>query len=358
MSWYDIDECLIYNSKDFKIKDTNNKFAIFDLDGTLIVPKNAEVYDKAHRKPNNYMWLGLESIINNFEELKRDDYVIVIITNQPKLDENIEANIKKIQSQLRNKLKWSPYFIINVKDKVQKPSTLGFEALLTLNSIEFNSSSINSIELNTSSINTKDSFYCGDMVGEDDPYPAYRLGDSDTQFAKNLNVNFVRPIDLFGHYEIKKSKFQELIICVGNAGSGKSTAAQRLINSSKDDNKDTQEYIACDTDLMPNWNRKLTIECAKENLEKGKSVIVLATNPQRKNRKEFIDIAKEFDIPYRILWFIRDGRPFNEYRGSKQEAKLDSTYVHSKPVPTKVYARYTALFEEPTRREGPLEIVY
>jgi bifunctional polynucleotide phosphatase/kinase len=347
MNWVDLGKCLIYDSKDFKIKDSNNKFAIFDLDGTLITAKNGETLKKFHNKPNNYMWLGFESIINTFEELKRNDYIIMIITNQPRLNEHKEEVIKKIQTQLFNKLKWSPYFVINVDSKLQKPSILGFEAFIEFKLAYFYS------------MDTEKSFYCGDLIGEDDPYPPYRLGDSDTRFAKNLNINLVRPIDLFEHHELKKSKIQEMIICVGNAGSGKSTTAQKLINSnSKSLEYNSVEYVACDTDLMPHWNRKLTIECAKENLEKGKSVIVLATNPRRKDRKEFIDVAKEFDIPYRIVWFIRDGRPFNKYRGSERESKLESTYIHSRPVPEKVYANYSEKFEQPTRREGPLEIVY
>ena len=79
-------------------------------------------------------------------------------------------------------------------------------------------------------------------------------------------------------------------------------------------------------------------------------------NYQREKRKVFIDIAKNMNIPVRILWFIRDGRPFNNLRGKMKET--NTMYYHNKPVPEVAYNTYSKYFEEPISEEGNIEIVY
>ena len=77
-------------------------------------------------------------------------------------------------------------------------------------------------------------------------------------------------------------------------------------------------------------------------LEKGGSVVVDATHASEENRKPYADLAKEKGIPFRILWHIRDGRPFNKLRET--------------PIKELVYANYTKTFVEP---KGPeVQLVY
>jgi bifunctional polynucleotide phosphatase/kinase len=104
------------------------------------------------------------------------------------------------------------------------------------------------------------------------------------------------------------------------------------------------------------------IECARKNLSEGRSVVIDATNPYKEKRSDYIAIAKELKILVRILWFIRDGRPFNELRGTYDSNlggyRTDATYYHKKPVPDVAYNVYSKNFEEPTEDEGEVEIIY
>jgi hypothetical protein len=173
----------------------------------------------------------------------------------------------------------------------------------------------------------------------------------DSVIAQRLNLKFIRPIDLFGQYIIDPSSVkQEMLLMMGMPGSGKSTQAGMLI-------KKDSRYVACDTDAMPGYSRDLTIKCVKENLSKGKSVIVLALNSNKDKRNDFIKIAKEIGVYIRVAWFIRDGRPFNKYRSGISE--FPSTHYHRKPVPKVVYDKYAKEFEEPTLKESnEILIVY
>jgi hypothetical protein len=74
------------------------------------------------------------------------------------------------------------------------------------------------------------------------------------------------------------------------------------------------------------------------------SVVVDATHSSVKNRAPYIVLAKERGYRVRILWHVKDGRPWNAQR--------------PKPVPEIAYAVYSKYFEEPTEAEGLVEIVY
>ena len=129
---------------------------------------------------------------------------------------------------------------------------------------------------------------------------------------------------------------------MGTPGVGKSTQAAKILNES-------DRYVACDTDAMPNFDRKLTIECVDFNLKNNKSVIVLALNQTKAKRNDFIRLARKYGVYVRIAWFIRDGRPFNRQRHKNRS--LPSTYYHKKPIKESIYVSYEKQFEVPTINE-------
>ena len=68
----------------------------------------------------------------------------------------------------------------------------------------------------------------------------------------------------------------------------------------------------------------------------GKSCVIDSTNPSTEKRLEYIDkCLSTTDIHIRVLWHIRDGRPFNELRMPEHR------------VGTIVYNMYTKHFEHP-----------
>lgn len=319
------------------------KYALFDLDGTLITPRDGFSPPEYSKSPEpNYIFLGKEKIMTTFQELRSLGYTLAIISNQPNFNPNVKKRFIAIQKDFQNTLGWSPDICICISQKYQKPSTKImklFPGFFTVNS-ESKSS---------------ESFFCGDAVGKDDPYPPYRWSNVDLRFAQNLNLNFIRPIELFEHYTPKSVNHQELIVMMGMPGSGKSRLAYEFeLGSFNFPNS----YINCETDMMPNYDRKFTLECVENNLQVGKSVIANANNPSRANRKEFIDIARKYHIPVRIFWFIRDGRAFNSLRGKEPKTEDSEVFYHSKPVPKSAFDRYVSLFEDPTKDGEELEIIY
>jgi hypothetical protein len=325
MDWLNIQGYDIYTPyKEYK-NLTTRKVAIFDSIGTLITSRNGSIlaYDK---KPDNFILLGEEAINEELENLHKNGYLIII---------HCKNDVLERCENLRNTLT-TPAVFVRTDDTKLTSLVMGVEIVLTLLNIK---------------MDRRNSFYCGDAVSKKDSYPPYRYSSIDFLISKELGIRFKRPIDVFGNSILKPKAYQELVLAVGNTGSGKSTQAQILINKNS-------SYVACDTDAMPRFDRALTLECTRNNLAKGKSVIVLATNATVKDRSDYISIAKEMNIPVRIAWFIRDGRPFNFAR-SEGSRELPSTFYHTRPVPVYVYERYTKMFEEPTLQEADeLEIMY
>lgn len=339
MTWHRIESYNVYidNSyTEFKVKKDAN-VAIFDLVGTLIVSKNGSLlpYDT---NPKNYQLFGKEAIKKTLQKLN-EKYIIIIMCKN-----DYYKRCVNVQKEMEKLLGFSPIFIQCIERSLGD-ILKGFNVVKSILNIEFN---------------TENSFICGDDIGKNDIYPGYRLGDIDTRLSKILNLQLFRPLDILGVKSLEPKPYQELILTMGNPGSGKSTSAQILINSVSM-NDSFNSVIACDTDEMPGYDRRLTIECTRSNLLKGHSVIVLANNASRQERADYISIAKELGVPVRVAWFIRDGRPFNFYRhrDSLLNEPLPSTHYHTKPVPLRVYDIYTQKFEEPTLKEvNEINLIY
>ncbi len=177
--------------------------------------------------------------------------------------------------------------------------------------------------LGVSVADVSDLIMCGDAVGASDPYPPYRWADSDAGFAAAIGARFVRPCDIFPTTPVLPTADQELVLLVGNPGSGKSSAGRALAAAG---------YAHIEQDTLK--NKSETLKVVKAALTAGKSAVADATHGSEDSRAPYINLAKELCIPYRILWFVRDGRPFNALR--------------SKPVPEIAYAVYSKHFVAPS----------
>ena len=356
--WHTIPGCVYYKSNDFLFDPRKPRLAMFDIDYTLITPKNAKnpytLYQETNAK--NYIYLG--PIFEKFKTLKDKGYTIALVTNQIYWDRatpEYHDKFDNIRKDFERELGWSPYIYIATNEKFVKPNIGTF--VLFADHLSDNKH-INSTYLEKTTavqgIETPNFFYCGDASGKKDSYPPYRWSSVDRNYAYNISEAFkkyfnkanickyIRPIAFFGtNIPITRTQ-QELIIEVGNPGSGKSSTAFRFRK---------RGYKVCVGEVVKN---KL-LDCVSENLNKGYSVVVDAMNYTRQGRKRYIELAKEMKVPVRILWFVRDGRPFNTLRGYKTET--DTVYAHRNPVPDVVYNVYSKKFEEPTSEEGEIEIV-
>jgi len=168
--------------------------------------------------------------------------------------------------------------------------------------------------------------YCGDNDNIDCPIVLYRKNGSDRDFAKNINAEFHLP-DLFSMEEPRSSSEQEMIILMGMPGSGKSTFAKKLSQNDK--------YVHCEQDDVKSQNM---IKFIKSVILLKKSPIVDATNPSSENRAKFIEIAQEYNLPYRILWAARPGWIPNSFRDKPIPDIVSFSYLKKLQLPP-IYER-------------------
>ncbi len=299
-----------------------------DVDGTLIVSKSGRKWADA---PTDWMWMH-----PNFPQFlaeKSKEAVVALVTNQAMWTHEgsqAPAKIQSILAALEAANGWRPACLVATattkqKDTLyRKPGRGLYDVLLK--------------ELGWLQVDVGVVEMCGDAVGAEDPNPAYQWADSDYRFAQAIGATFIRPCDL-PHAALptplppSPSTRRELVICVGNPGSGKSTAARRFAAAG---------YTHVEQDVTK--TAAATMKAVKAAMYATQSVIVDATHSSVKNRAAYAALAKELAYPMRILWHVKDGRPWNALR--------------QKPVPEIAYAVYSKYFEEPTDAEGSIEIVY
>lgn len=293
------------------------KLALFDVDGTLIVSKSGRRW-----AADSADWVFLGDVPARLKQFHDDGYLIAFVSNQSewKLSDTPRAKFQSILSALHEANGWAPWCLIataKVKenDRVyRKPGRGLYDALLE--AVRFTPSEV---------------IMCGDACGADDEYPPYRWSGSDAEFAKVIGATFVRANDVFRPVVPKPLVGkQELIILVGNPGSNKSSTGRRF--------KD-MGYEHLEQDII--GTKAAVLKAARAAVASKKSVVVDATHGSQVNRDPYIALAKANNIPYRILWHIRDGRAFNALR--------------EKPVPEVAYAIYSKHFVEPNEF---VELVY
>jgi bifunctional polynucleotide phosphatase/kinase len=324
------DKYVVYPATKYPVvknADGNMNLLLFDVDGTLITSKSGRPWAK---DANDWIFLGnVPDVLNEF---KKAGWMIALISNQSnwsKKTEEVKGKFESILAAIQKAHGWTPWLLLatGAKDTVyRKPGRGLYDLLLT--------------KLGLTEENIGDKRMVGDAADVEDPeerktlFAAYRWANSDRKFAEAIGADFMLPNNsvYFGKSKsIKVSEAQELVLLMGNPGSGKSTTAKTL---------EEQGYIHVEQDKTK--TKEKTMKAVKAALEEGDSVIVDATHASEENRKLYEDLAEEKGIPFRILWHIRDGREFNKLR--------------AKPIADIAYATYTSNFVEP---EGDnVELVY
>lgn len=170
------DSCIIKKSK------TNNKYAFIDRDGTLIFePQDTYQIDSVKKLKI------LDGVIEGLKELKKQDYQLVMVTNQDGLGTSLfpKASFQEPQEKLlkifeKEDIRFKEIFICphlpSYKCGCRKPK-IGLVKKL----------------IDAEEINKNSSFVCGDRAG-------------DKSFAKNIGTKFV-PMKTNGNfYEALKRK--------------------------------------------------------------------------------------------------------------------------------------------------------
>lgn len=354
LEWDDHDSYFVGKHKKFTLNETD-KVAGFDLDHTLIRPKNhSKTFCVTDRD-----WVFFDgSVRNKLRELSKD-HKLVIVTNQKGITkgkctkEVFKARIENISQRLA-----VPFLIlVSIDDDLyRKPLPILWNLYVKCDKSQ--------------------SFYCGDAGGIEKMRQLGKekipkdFSDTDRKFALNLGIRFMHrdefiwgkvwsdkkltlrypinfnklPMDKKDKVAFVPSEKQEMIINIGAPGSGKSefTRNNILIHN---------QYVWINRDTAGTVQK--CIKMCQEALSKGKSVVIDNTNPRLESRKEFIEIAKEFSILVRCLLFdtsLDYAMHNNMYRHVKMNGTVEC-------VPKIAYNVYKKHYKEPTKEEGFDEII-
>lgn len=301
-----------------RLKPVTTLIGGFDLIGTLIRSDRGKRYSATIDD-----WVWTSTLVPSFlNSLNDSNYTIAIFSNHKS-----KTDLAIVQARTEiviHDLTFDPWiFIAFPKTKAQGPDVCSkpeigmwmlFKQLTRLNGPDI--------------VLSPQSFYTGDNADSVSPDPMYRQGDTDFVFAKNIGLRFFAPDQILPAQPSPTFlDHQELIIFVGQMGSGKSTHAEMLR---------AKNYVILNRE-MKNLDTRV-----RQELSAGRSLAVDATNPTIGDRAEFIAIGKELGIPTRIFWFTKPGRAYNALRTGKAK------------VPEIALNRYSARFERPTETEAPI----
>jgi bifunctional polynucleotide phosphatase/kinase len=304
----------------------------FDLDHTLIKPKSGNKFPKDYND-----WVLLDNVKKKLNDLYQKGYKIAVFTNQAGSSFEPSEFAKKVKAIAT--LLDVPLHVFGCTDYgyCRKPS-VGMWWLLTRNN--------NSIEIDMSR-----SFYVGDAAGRKGDF-----SDSDLKFALNLGLKFycdikmedkewsfpVHPLEIaacaskyLDQETVEPSEGQEMIILVGPPASGKTSFSAKF-----------PDYVVANQDDLK--TKAKVVSVTKKALTDGQSVIVDRKNEYIVDRAEFIEIAGEYDVPVRIVWFDMS-RDLSEHLATYREI------MTGKHIPAIVFNKYFSKekgLQVPTIEEG------
>lgn len=291
----------------------SEKIISFDLDGTLIDTKSGSTF--ARNKDDWRLWN--DEIPSVLKKHRDENYSVVVFTNQGGIGlgkvkpNDFKAKVDSIQNSLE-----VPLLVIAAteSDKYRKPSKGMWEYFIN----NYNKGK---------KVIMSDSYYVGDAAGR----PAAKgrkkdFSDTDYKFAVNVGLKFKTPEQFFlGEVEEEaKTKSgpkngsgfdpkelptsgavlkgwkedqkvtkdeQEVVIFVGSPAAGKSTFWKNYMSS----------YVRVNRDTLK--TKEKCVAVLEKSLEEGKSCVVDNTNPEKADRKLYIDVASAHNVPVRCFYF-------------------------------------------------------
>lgn len=268
----------------------------FDLDWTLIRPVRSRFFKDAND------WTLLPNRLDILQSYTKNGYTIVIFTNQGYRGAQLKTAIARVNNVLTylNQHGIDPWILAANKEEYRKPAPFMWQTFIQY----YTSTNVN--------------FYCGDAAGRPGDY-----ANSDREFAIAVGIPFMTPEEVFPNNDITIPNSQTLLIFVGMPGSGKSTFYHKYL--------EPRGWVHANQDILKTHPKVL--RSVKESLATGKSVAVDATNSTRVKRREFIDLAIQYQVPTMIIYFVGNGYERNKLRGKR--------------VPDVAYNMYFSHLEEP-----------
>jgi bifunctional polynucleotide phosphatase/kinase len=298
MDWQQ-DGSLYYYINDL-IQD-KKKLISFDLDWTL-------TYSEEHLFPRNATDIHLmPRRQKKLQYLHDKGWGFVIFTNQfSKNDREAVQKMERIETFINNFTLPLSVFIATKKDSNRKPNIGMYTKARKL-------------------INGKIRMFVGDAAGRQQDF-----ADSDKQFAENAKIKFLIPERVFQPKIPELSSVgKQMVVFVGMPGSGKSSFYTEHLEYKK--------YVQVNQDILKTAARVKSKIISV--LESGQRVCIDLTNPSQDKRQVFYDMACEYEYNVSVVYFIRDGRGWNNLR--------------EHPVPDIAYHMYFKKLVPPDRNNTP-----
>ena len=320
-------------------KFNSNKIAGFDLDHTLIKPKSG----KTHPKDVEDFELCFQNIKQKFLQLQKEDYSLVIFSNQSSFDkpERKEIILGRVEKFLE--LMGIPINVIisTAHDYCRKPNTGMWEF--------FNGA------------DSKNSIYVGDAAGRN-RNPLTNKKDfscSDRMFALNVGCKFYTPEKFFepdkynnvGIHVLQKTfttftssqpelDFEdfEVVMMIGPQASGKSTLAESM-----------DGFAVVSQDQL-----KYKAKCLKlleTHLKNNENVVIDNTNGKKSTRAQYLALVKKYNK--KVLCINMNVSKEQSMFLVNYRCKIDKKIKY----PDVAIHTYFKNYEEPGEEEGFSKIV-
>ena len=289
-----------------------SRFAIFDVDWTLIKPKEGR---KFPQNVDDWQWLR-PSVPETVRKFFVDGFYIIFLTDQSK-----PWKVTMIENVIRI-LDVDVTCLIAMNKAFHKPNPAFF--LETFGNGIFDSGS---------------SFFVGDAAGREGDWSR-----NDIDVAARIGVKFFTPEEVFPLFKeepvtkepvLRGGVEREVLIMVGYPASGKSTVAREM--------QAKYGYVHIDGDVFKTGPKM--VKEAEKYVGTPNSVIFDATNGTKERRKLYIDFAKKHNLKVRCLWKTT---PIDVSMEQNRERQKQG----GPKVPDVVFYTYRKRFEEPCGSEG------
>lgn len=285
-----------------------SRFAIFDVDWTLIKPKEGR---KFPQNVDDWQWLR-PSVPETVRKFFVDGFEIIFLTDQSK-----PWKVTMIENVIRI-LDVDVTCLIAMNKAFHKPNPAFF------------------LETFGSTFDSGFSFFVGDAAGREGDWSR-----NDIDVAARIGVKFYTPEEVFllltkeEEPVLRGRVEQEVLIMVGYPASGKSTVAREM--------QAKYGYVHIDGDVFKTGPKM--VKEAEKYAGTTSSVIFDATNGTKERRKLYIDFAKKHNLKVRCLWKTT---PIDVSMEQNRERQKQG----GPKVPDVVFYTFRKRFEEPCGSEG------
>ncbi|PTU19257.1 hypothetical protein P175DRAFT_0461841 [Aspergillus ochraceoroseus IBT 24754] len=345
-----------------KQSSTTPKVAAFDFDSTLVSTASGNTFA---RNSADWKWWHA-SVPSKLKRLNSDGYHVVIMSNQKKV--SLKRDMKGPQGDSKS--------LTNFKERVSavmKQLDIPISVYAATEDDDYRKPRagmwrefVDDCDFDVSGVDLSASVFVGDAAGR----PADH-SQVDRGFAVNVGVPFKTPEEFFldappeslvesfnpsayikpeptndAPAPFSRQSPLELVIFCGSPSAGKSTFYWDYLEPLK--------YERVNQDILK--TRQKCIKVAKEHLAAGRSVVVDNTNADPETRSQWVDIAEEFKIPIRCVYFSAPPtvcRHNNAVRAANKGLNPESRTL----LPGIAFGDFLRRFKEPTMSEGFQEIV-